>query len=86
MGGIGVVSSLYPALSGLAGEREGIFGPRPLAWALLGRPVGADNTHPRCPAKDMGQGQPRKRGSMLSFEPNGFPLPAFAGTSFAGMT
>jgi hypothetical protein len=61
MGGIGVVSSLCPALSGLPGQREGIFGPRPLAWALLGRPVGARNTHPRCPAKDMGQGQPLGR-------------------------
>ena len=35
----------------------GTFLRRPLAWALLARPVGAESTHPRCPAKDAGHPQ-----------------------------
>ena len=35
----------------------GTFLPRPLAWAVLGRPVGAESTHPRCSAKDAGHAQ-----------------------------
>ena len=60
MGRIRVVGGPYLAPSGL--ERRGVgvrSGPRPLAWALLGRPVGAENTHPPCPAEDVGKDQPK---------------------------
>ena len=45
------------ALSGLPAPKGRILGPRPLAWAVLGRPFGAQFGtrgiwHPRCPTKD----------------------------------
>ena len=41
-----------------------------MAWALLGRPFGAEDVQPmdpRCPAEDMGNDQPQGRG--LYFRP-----------------
>jgi hypothetical protein len=39
---------------------RGTCGPRPLAWAVLGRPFGAESTRPPCRAEDMGRDQPQK--------------------------
>ena len=51
------------ALSGLAARKGRILGPRPLAWAVLGRPFRAHldtsgTPHARCPAKDVARAQP----------------------------
>jgi hypothetical protein len=56
------VDLLRPFRAGESQRREPL--PRPLAWAVLGRPFGAESAHsmaPRCPAKDMGKDQPLGR-------------------------
>jgi hypothetical protein len=47
----------YCAPSGLRRPSQRRTVPRPLAWALLVRPVGAQAMHSRCPAGDVGREQ-----------------------------
>ena len=48
-------------------------GPRPLAWASLFRPFGAESTHPPCPAEDVGKDQPPRGRGLGLLEIERFP-------------